>query len=58
MGKLGTVREKQLEDLGVVWDILEQRWNDVYILLAQYVQREGHYHVPTGHKEDGEKLGK
>ena len=55
--KLDPRKEKQLEDLGVVWDILNQQWEDYYTLLVKYKDREGDCNVPFRHKEDGENLG-
>ncbi|OEU11811.1 hypothetical protein FRACYDRAFT_162626, partial [Fragilariopsis cylindrus CCMP1102] len=53
----------RLNELGIVWDIPSQKWEDMYTLLIKYKQREGHCNVPVRHKEavngGGEKnLGK
>merc|ERR1712238_211798 len=50
-------KQKQLEDLGVVWDILKQQWENYFILLVKYKEREGHCNVPKRYKEDGVNLG-
>ena len=34
-----------------------QQWEENFTLLKQYYQREGHYNIPSLHKEDGKKLG-
>jgi len=49
--------EKRLTELGVVWDIQGQRWDDMYSLLLQYKAREGNCNVPFNHKENGLNLG-
>jgi hypothetical protein len=33
-------------------------WEDMFVLLEAYVNREGHCNVPISHKEVGENLGK
>merc|ERR1712238_459709 len=55
--KLDSRKEKQLEKIGVVWDILNQQWKNYYSLLVKYKDLEGDCNVPYNHKEDGEKLG-
>mmetsp|Transcript_30831 Transcript_30831/g.31341 ORF Transcript_30831/g.31341 Transcript_30831/m.31341 type:complete len:234 (+) Transcript_30831:348-1049(+) len=57
-GQLDTVKQKQLEDIGVVWDVLQQQWENYYNLLVKYNKRKDHCNVPDKHEEDGEKLGK
>ena len=32
-------------------------WGEMYNLLVQFKQREGHSNVPYRHKEDGDNLG-
>ena len=49
--------QRQLEELGVVWDPYSHQWERIFTLLVQYKEREGHFHVPFRHKEDGEALG-
>jgi len=57
-GKLDGGQEKQLQDIGVVWDILSERWKNNYRLLVKFQQREGHCNVPHRHKEDEMNLGR
>merc|ERR1712194_34451 len=45
------------DDLGVVWDMQNQQWQNYFTLLVKYKDREGHCNVPYSHKEDGENLG-
>ena len=56
-GILDTIKEKQLEELGIVWDVLEYGWDEFSKLLIQYKNREGDCNVPRDHKEDGKNLG-
>ncbi|EOD28097.1 hypothetical protein EMIHUDRAFT_468761 [Emiliania huxleyi CCMP1516] len=48
---------ERLEALGVVWDVLAEQWERMFGLLQAFREREGHANVPSGHVEDGEKLG-
>jgi hypothetical protein len=51
-------RRARLEAVeGWSWAPHEDRWEAMYALLEQFVAREGHAGVPTGHLEDGEPLG-
>jgi len=57
-GKLDTVKQIRLEDIGVVWDLKrKQQWENNFNLLVKYKDHEGHYNVPQKHKEDGQNLG-
>eukprot|EP00536_Pseudo-nitzschia_multiseries_P010583 jgi/Psemu1/289162/fgenesh1_pg.328_\ len=46
-------RERQLEELEFVWDV----WEDMYLHLVRYKEREGDCNVPQKHREDGKNLG-
>jgi len=56
-GKLDKRCEKKLKDVGIVWQLLSERWENYYRLLLKFQQREGHSNVPSKHKEDGTRLG-
>merc|ERR1712238_102909 len=56
-GKLYTLKQKQLEDVGIVWDFQSHQWENYYNLLVKYKDREGQCNVPKLHKENGENLG-
>jgi len=57
--KLNDERKRQLEDLGVVWELRSTTsWEDMFILLTQYKANNGHCNVPHVHKEDDENLGR
>jgi len=55
--KLDASLKRRLEDLGVVWDALTEKWEKNYRLLVRFRQREGHWGVPQKHIEGGMKLG-
>ena len=56
-GLLPGMRAQRLEALGVVWDVLAEQWERMFGLLQAFREREGHANVPSGHVEDGERLG-
>ena len=56
-GKLDLSIEKRLEDVGVLWDVYSEEWENNYHLLFKFQQREGHSHVVNNHIEDGIRLG-
>ena len=57
-GRLAIDRERKLDKLGSSWSrSSKQRWEDMYDLLVEYNEREGHTNVPFRHKEDGQNLG-
>ena len=39
-GKLDGSIEKRLEDIGVVWDVLSEQWEDTYQLLVKFNNRK------------------
>ena len=55
-GKLDTAKQMRLVEIGIVWDVVSQQWEDMFTLLAQYKDREGDYNVPAKHKEDEKNL--
>jgi len=56
-GKLDKSVEKRLKDVGVVWAVHLEEWENNYRLLIKFQQREGHSHVANYHIEDGIRLG-
>jgi superfamily II DNA or RNA helicase len=51
-----------LDALGMVWRVKESQgqlseWSEWLALLKNFVTREGHARVPSGHLEDGHNLG-
>ena len=56
-GKLDESYQQRLENRGMSWDPLAEQWEQNFVLLEQYKEREGHCNVPNSHEEDGVKLG-
>jgi hypothetical protein len=56
-GRLDARRESGLDEIGIVWDVLSQKWETMFTLLLQYKEREGDCNASQKHKEDGENLG-
>merc|ERR1712238_388498 len=56
-GKLNVDQTKRLDEIGVVWDVPKQQWENYYNLLVKYKDREGNCDVPRKHIEDEENLG-
>mmetsp|Transcript_37727 Transcript_37727/g.43089 ORF Transcript_37727/g.43089 Transcript_37727/m.43089 type:complete len:285 (+) Transcript_37727:55-909(+) len=55
--KLDLTLEKQLEDMGVMWDIASEQSEKYYRLLDKFRRREGHCNVPQHYSQDGINLG-
>ena len=56
--RLSTERKSRLDDLGFVWDVLAEQWDDAYACLQKYVAEHNHSRVPVRYtSEDGYKLG-
>mmetsp|Transcript_26245 Transcript_26245/g.58328 ORF Transcript_26245/g.58328 Transcript_26245/m.58328 type:complete len:475 (-) Transcript_26245:330-1754(-) len=56
-GKLDESYQNRLEEVGVIWDLYTQQWEEKYILLLRYKERKGHCNVPQHHQEGGVQLG-
>ena len=56
-GKLDTAKQMRLVEIGIVWDLLSQQWEDMVTLRVQSKDREGDCNVPAKHKEDEKHLG-
>ena len=55
-GKLDPLKEERLENIGVVWNMLSQQWEDKFTLLEQYKQRKGNCDVPRSYRPLGNWL--
>lgn len=56
-GQLNQNRIKQLNDANFIWEVLEESWNRVYMLLCKYKEEHGHLKIPTDTVIEGVKLG-
>jgi hypothetical protein len=54
--RLSVEHHKRLDDIGFVWDILAEKWEEGFNHLKSFRGREGHSRVPKGHIEEGYKL--
>ena len=50
-------RIKQLDDLGFVWDVLNQQWEEGFAALEEFKAAHRHCRVPADYKQSGYKLG-
>ena len=55
--ELSSERRRRLDELGLVWNTLEARWEEGFSYLKRYKERVGDCRVPNKHKEDGYNLG-
>jgi superfamily II DNA or RNA helicase len=56
-GILSAVRKQRLDDIGFDWDPHETDWEESFLDLRNYKDREGHCVVPYNHVENGFRLG-
>ena len=57
-GRLADVRARRLEALPRwAWDPYEADWREGLAALEEFVEREGHTHVPVAWRENGYRLG-
>ena len=55
---LSGARQRQLEQIGMIWDRLTYKWERGYEAARQYYERHGNLDVPSGYEaEDGFHLG-
>jgi len=54
---LSTERIQLLSDLSIVWDPISEQWEDGFIHLVEFKQREGHCKVPHKYVVSNFKLG-
>jgi hypothetical protein len=50
-------RLRRLDELGFVWNVLEEQWESGYVALVKFKDREGHCIVPDKHRVEGYRLG-
>ena len=56
-GKLDVSYQQRLENLGMSWDPLADKWERNFALLEEFKERECHIDVPWIFEENGIKLG-
>ena len=57
-GKLTEERIRQLDQLGMTWNVFDTRWEQGYALAMNYAAEHGDLNVPVNYTtEKGEKLG-
>ena len=57
MNTLPDERRRRLNEVGFLWDARQTRWEESYLHLKAYKEREGDCLVPQSHKENGFPLG-
>src|SRR5262249_47659318 len=55
---LSEERRQRLDKLRFVWDAHQARWEENFLHLKAYKEREGNCEVPRDHIESGVKLGR
>jgi len=56
-GNFSSERKKRLDELGFIWDVLNQQWEDGYSHLKKIFEKEGHVKVLSNYvTENGFKL--
>jgi hypothetical protein len=50
-GSLCPEEERRYNEIGFIWDVLEEQWETMFTALTQFNQREGHCNVLTRHIE-------
>ena len=57
-GRLSPERVKELDRLGMVWDVEERNWTEFLHHLSAFVKKNGHGNVPQAHLEGSYPLGR
>lgn len=48
----------KLEEIGMVWDVIEYKWSKNYELVKEYYKEHGNISIPIDYEVNGVKLGK
>ena len=57
-GRLKEERIAQLDELGMVWNIFDAKWEKAYVLAATYYEENGNLNIPRSYvTAAGERLG-
>ncbi|WP_080121412.1 DEAD/DEAH box helicase [Chlamydia suis] len=51
-GKLSEDKIARLEEIGFVWDILEESWEENFLELQRFQEEHGHCKVPSGYPQN------
>lgn len=54
---LDLYRISLLDDIHMIWDVNEYKWNQKYELVKQYYEKTGHLNIPIDYEINGVKLG-
>jgi predicted helicase len=55
--KMSDERRQRLDEIGFDWDPYATDWEQSFAYLKAFEKREGHCRVPSGHDENGFRLG-
>lgn len=50
-GKLSMIRIEKLNHVGFIWNTLHSLWEELFIELREFKQKNGHCSVPKGHEK-------
>ena len=56
-GRMPVERKKQLNDLGFIWGLKKESWENAFCYLVKFKAREGHCDVRQGYQIEGFALG-
>jgi superfamily II DNA or RNA helicase len=55
--RLSATQIEELNSIGFIWDVRDQTFQENFLFLQRFVEREGHARVPSKHIEGGFRLG-
>lgn len=50
--RVSATQAEHLESIGMIWNVSEHQWNNLYECAAKYVRENGHLNVPARFKTD------
>lgn len=56
-GDLEDSRKRRLDDLGFIWNPLDEKWEEAYLLFGKFVEQNKHCLVPSRYLVNENKLG-
>ena len=54
---MSSERKQRLDEIGFIWNILAEAWEDGFSKLLQFKEAEGHCRVPSGYRLEKYNLG-